>query len=288
MKLANRKAFYDTARLTLFGGRITAGQMKLLAPLVEALTEWGSVEAAHGAYLLATAHHETDRFLTMEEYATGEAYEARADLGNTAPGDGRKFKGRGYVMLTGRKNYRAMSAVAGVDLLESPAMAASPSVASAVLISGAATGAFTGLALATYINSQRVDFVSARKVINRLDRAETIADLAERYLRAIEAGNVVPAEVAPPVSRSAEPMQETSSRAGVPARRKPRFAQAVACGTSITVIWTAIAASGLLPHGLSTPELTNAISGVLSALASAFGLCNFFRPQPGGSSDGGR
>lgn len=287
MKLQNRKAFYDTARLTLFAGKITEGQMKLLAPLVEALTEWQSVDERVGAYLLATAHHETDRFLTMEEYASGEAYEGRADLGNTEPGDGRRFKGRGYSMLTGRKNYRDMSAVAGVDLLADPAAASRSSVASSVLISGAISGSFTGLGIAAFINARKVDFVNARKVINKLDRAETIADIAERYLRAIEAGNIIAPESVTPLPRSLEPMPETESRAGVPARRKPRFAQAIACGTSITVVWTAIAASGLLPSEIATPEVTNAISGLLSALASAFGLCNFFRPQPGASTTEG-
>jgi putative chitinase len=57
------------------------------------------------AHLLAQTAHESDLFLTTEEYASGAAYEGRVNLGNTQPGDGRRFKGRGPIQLTGRANY---------------------------------------------------------------------------------------------------------------------------------------------------------------------------------------
>jgi putative chitinase len=64
----------------------------------------------------------------MEEKADGAAYEGRVSLGNTEPGDGPRYKGRGPIQLTGRKNYQAAGAVLGLDLVQHPEMAAEPDV----------------------------------------------------------------------------------------------------------------------------------------------------------------
>ncbi|MDG9793759.1 peptidoglycan-binding protein [Brucella anthropi] len=60
-------------------------------------------------HFLAQLAHESDGFCAIEEYASGAAYEGRADLGNTQPGDGKRYKGRSPIQLTGRANYRAFT-----------------------------------------------------------------------------------------------------------------------------------------------------------------------------------
>lgn len=76
------------------------------------------------AAFLAQLGHESGELRWFEEFATGQAYEGRADLGNTSPGDGVRYKGRGPIQLTGKKNYALASAALGIDLVASPALAA--------------------------------------------------------------------------------------------------------------------------------------------------------------------
>lgn len=52
----------------------------------------------------------------MEEIASGQAYEGRKDLGNVIAGDGKRYKGRGPIQLTGRSNYRRVGRKNGYDL----------------------------------------------------------------------------------------------------------------------------------------------------------------------------
>jgi putative chitinase len=69
------------------------------------------------SHFLAQIGHESLDLRYSEEIADGSAYEGRADLGNTQPGDGPRFKGRGLIQLTGRANYTDYGQAKGRDFL---------------------------------------------------------------------------------------------------------------------------------------------------------------------------
>ena len=101
-----------------------------LAPiLTRELHAYGIDTPLRVAHFLAQAAHETDGWRTLDEYASGKAYEGRKDLGNTQPGDGPRFKGRGIFQLTGRANYRRFGQRLGVNLEAAPEAAGQPDYA---------------------------------------------------------------------------------------------------------------------------------------------------------------
>ena len=71
-------------------------------------------------HFIAQCAHESDHFQTTQEYASGQAYEGRRDLGNTQKGDGRRYKGRGLIQLTGRANYTAASKALNEPYVDKP------------------------------------------------------------------------------------------------------------------------------------------------------------------------
>ena len=80
------------------------------------------------AHFMGQITQETAGLSTTEEFASGDAYEGRLDLGNTHEGDGRRYKGRGLLMLTGRANYRRYGTALGLPLEDQPEIAGDPKV----------------------------------------------------------------------------------------------------------------------------------------------------------------
>lgn len=80
-------------------------------------------------YFIAQIMHECGGFYYREELASGEKYEGRRDLGNVQRGDGVRFKGRGWIQITGRANYQAAGRAIGVDLVANPKLASTSRVA---------------------------------------------------------------------------------------------------------------------------------------------------------------
>ena len=91
-----------------------------VAPLNAAMQEFHINTPLRQAAFIAQIAHESGELRYVEEIASGAAYEGRKDLGNTQPGDGMRYKGRGLIQITGRNNYAECGKAMGVDLITNP------------------------------------------------------------------------------------------------------------------------------------------------------------------------
>jgi|GEM_PF-3996328 len=96
---------------------------QILPPLQEALQIAEITSKLREAHAMAQFLHESGGFLFKREIASGQAYEGRRDLGNTQPGDGRRYKGRGWIQITGRANYRKFGHLLNLSLEQQPELA---------------------------------------------------------------------------------------------------------------------------------------------------------------------
>lgn len=160
----------DTASVRkLFPYTKTSNIAKNLPYVTAALAAFELTDAKMIAVALGTIRAETEgfvpiaelpsRFNTLEGKAAFSAYDGR--LGNKTSGDGARYRGRGYVQLTGRENYQKYGALLGIPLESTPDNACAPEVAACLL------------ACYLHVNRERLhkalakdDLKAVRKVVN--------------------------------------------------------------------------------------------------------------------------
>lgn len=149
------------------------------------------------SYILATTLHESGMGKYMVEIwgkpptSYQVNYEGNSRLGNDQPGDGFKYRGRGFCQITGKSNYRYWEKEFGIDFVSNPELMSDPNIAAKVLVRGMRDGRFTGKKLSDYINDKHVDFFSARKIINGLYKADLFQQAAESFVKAFNYGGSI-------------------------------------------------------------------------------------------------
>lgn len=250
------KAFFDGVRSSIFGGTLKPAQVAGLNAIGAAWSEFGDDTGNDGfGYILATVLNEVGaafqpkaesltytsperiravwptRFRTLAaakpyvrnaEALAEKVYGGRADLGNTQPGDGFRYRGRGYSQITGRANYAKFGKLLGLDLIGNPALVMDPTIGAKILVIGMVRGMFTGKKLADYFGADKRDAINARRTVNGDVglNGKKIAGYWQKFVAALgdEDVSTLPAEparlppiedheadIAPPASHGARP-----------------------------------------------------------------------------------
>ena len=136
-KVAGRARPLRPGDLKVIMPTLNSAKIEIYLPFLEVIMHEFSINTPlrQDAFLAMIAH-ETVELTFFEEYGDGSIYEGSIDLGNTQPGDGHRYKGRGAVMLVGRANYQRFGDALDLDLISHPELLSSlPEIA---LLVGAA------------------------------------------------------------------------------------------------------------------------------------------------------
>lgn len=117
-------------------------------------------------------------FKPIREYASGEAYEGRKDLGNTEKGDGVRYAGKGFIQLTGRANYAYFGQKIGLDLISNPDLALDVEVGAKILAHYFKDRGVVEACLAK-------DWLKVRKLINGVNRATGMPNGYQDFINVI-------------------------------------------------------------------------------------------------------
>ncbi|SMC45584.1 glycoside hydrolase family 19 protein [Pedobacter africanus] len=195
----NSKAFYDNIRANIFAGSISPKQFEGIEAIIKEYNRLCVNDLRKLAYILGTVFHETDKTMQpIEEYTKGGGlpYGKKFKMGG---GPGKRvpytipdklYYGRGHVQLTWYENYQAMGKLLGVDLLNKPELMLTMDVSVKVLFEGMLKGQsnfgdFTGKSLEDYFTPNRSDWYNARRIVNGTDAAQKIADIAQKFYKAL-------------------------------------------------------------------------------------------------------
>ena len=185
----DRGIFFAQIR-SLFG-RMSQSQVEGLNSLLDAV---GGCLINEAAYMLATAYHETAHTMQpIEEYGKGRSRDygkrlkmSRKPYSDTLP----LYYGRGYVQLTWYENYDKAGRLLRLDLLRQPELALQADVAAKIMREGMFDGWFTGKKLGEYVGLRTAEYVSARRIINGMDKAQLIAGYAVVFELALRKAKV--------------------------------------------------------------------------------------------------
>ncbi len=102
-------------------------------PIWTACQRYGITTRLRLAAFLAQIGHESGRLHYVKEIfgptLAQKRYEGRLDLGNTQPGDGKRYMGRGLIQITGRSNYDKLGQALGQDFVAHPELLEKPEFA---------------------------------------------------------------------------------------------------------------------------------------------------------------
>lgn len=184
-------------------GKLSQTQVNAINFIVDAMDKDKSITYPQGAYILATAWHETaTTMLPIAEYgkgkgrpygtwqrnSKGELYAYKNGNRNTVYLQSEYphlYYGRGETQNTWFDNYEKLSKVFGVDFLKNPDLLLTQEWSTPVTIYSMKNGLYTGRKLSDYIHQSKKDYVNARRIINGTDKANLIAGYADTFEKAL-------------------------------------------------------------------------------------------------------